>query len=94
VAGAPGGELRYGTVLADGRVVGGDVTDADADVTLTLKHADALGALRGELDLNALFMQGRMKVAGPTGPLLDVLAYAQTDPVQQARAALAADTDA
>jgi hypothetical protein len=93
VAGAPGGEVRYGTVLDGGRLVPGEVAADDADVTLTLKHPDALAALRGETDLNALFMQGRMKVTGPTGLLLDVLAHAQSDAVADARAALAADTD-
>ena len=94
VTGAPGGEVRYGTVVAaDGSLtpVVGDV--ADAEVALTDTYANAVKLLRGELDPNAAFMSGVTKVAGHTGRLLDVLAASQREAYGSARTELAAATD-
>ena len=94
VTGAPGGEVRYGTVVgADGSLtpVAGDV--ADAEVALTDTYANAVRLLRGELDPNAAFMSGTTKVAGHTGRLLDVLAAAQGDAYATAQAELLAATE-
>ena len=78
VAGGPEGEVRYVTRVVDGRVVEhgpGSVDEPDA--TLTTPHADGLAIATGELDANAAFMQGRIKTAGRTGPLLTLLAVLQ-----------------
>lgn len=95
VTGGPDGEVRYVTTYADGRPrtaePGGS---SDWDVSLTLSHADARAVLDGDADLNALFMSGRMKVAGElTGPLLDLLKASKAPAVVEARAALAGTTD-
>ena len=81
VSGAPGGEARYFLELVDGRVTNAAVgSPPEADVTFTQTMKDAEQMLRGELDLSAAFMQGRMKFAGdmaklmsPEAPLLPAI---------------------
>ena len=65
VAGGPGGPLRLGVVIDDGRLV--DLSlgrPADVDCTVTCGAADARGILSGELDPAVAFMQGRLKIDG------------------------------
>ena len=74
VTGTPDGEVRYYWVLENGRLaeVGlGDLTDAE--VTMTSGYADAVRIQKGELDPNAAFMQGRVKVAGNMAKLMTLL---------------------
>ncbi|MEZ5177773.1 MAG: alkyl sulfatase C-terminal domain-containing protein [Acidimicrobiales bacterium] len=78
VGGGPDGEVRYVTRVVDGRVVQHEPGSADEpDATLTVPHAEGLAIATGELDVNAAFMQGRIKTAGRTGPLLHILAVLQ-----------------
>lgn len=42
----------------------------EPDAALTIPHAEGLAMAEGRLDANAAFMQGRIKTAGRTGPLL------------------------
>jgi len=95
VTGGPDGEARHLVTYEDGRPVaatGGG--DGDWVVSLTLVHADARAVLDGDADLNALFMAGRMKVAGDaTAPLLDLLRATKAPALQAARVELAAATD-
>lgn len=95
VTGGPDGEVRYVTTYEAGRPVAAEPGGAgDWDVSLTLSHADARGVLDGDADLNALFMSGRMKVAGDaTAPLLDLLKATKAPAAVEARSALAATTD-
>lgn len=95
VTGGPDGEIRYVTTFEDGRgvsaVLGGV---GDWSVSLTLTHGDARAVLDGEADLNALFIAGRMKVAGDaTAPLVEFLRTEQLPATVAGRAALAAVTD-
>ena len=94
VTGGPGGSAVYVVTWTDGRptasAAGGE---GDAEVALTIPYTDAVAVTRGEADLNALFMQGQMKVAGATGPLLDLLAASQREALVAEVAALAAVTD-
>ena len=90
VGGAPDGEARFDVTVADGAVTYGDVADDELDVTLTDTYANALAIVRGELDPNVAFMRGQTKVAGSTGPLLDLLAATRTEAYERARAALVA----
>lgn len=95
IAGSPGGEVKVFMVVRDGLVTESSIgTDANADLTLTIKYPDAVSLLRGELDPNAAFMQGKIKVAGPTGPLLDLLALSITPERVLARSQLSAQTEA
>ena len=78
ITGGPDGE-----VVID--VPGGP---ADADLTLTAPQALARAIAAGEVDPNTAFMQGKLKVTGPTGPLLALLAHLRTDGAADLRAAL------
>jgi len=94
VPGAPDGEVKYVAVVADGRLASATLgTDAEADLTLTTTYPEAKAVAAGELDANAAFMRGRIKVAGPTGPLLQLLAATKDPAHRAAQAELAAATD-
>jgi hypothetical protein len=74
VVGGPDGEVVFHTVLEDGRIVENQLgADADHDFAVLLAHADYVEVLRGALDQNVGFMQGRVKVTGNIGRMLSVL---------------------
>jgi alkyl sulfatase BDS1-like metallo-beta-lactamase superfamily hydrolase len=94
VTGGPDGEVRFVLTVEDGIVAGAVLgADADADVTLTTTYADAVAILHGELDANAAFMQGRVKVVGDMGRLLPLMVLGRTPEHDAVRAALAAETE-
>lgn len=94
VTGGPDGEVRYVTVIEDGRTVEQRAgVDPDADVTITTTWADAVAIHTGELDINAGFMQGRVKVGGDMAKLLDLLPLASGADWRAAQARIAAQTD-
>ena len=94
VGDAPDGEVRYTVDYADGRITGAALGGGDdADIGLSTKYADARAVLDGDLDANALFISGRTKVTGDTGPLLAYLARVAAPDHQAHRQALAAVTD-
>jgi beta-galactosidase GanA len=67
VAGGPDGEVRYFWVLENGKLLEnqlGDVTEPD--ITMTMSYDDAKKIQEGELDPNAAFMQGRIKIGNNT----------------------------
>ncbi len=91
VTGAPDGDLSMRAVFDGGRVADAGPGAADGpDATLTLTWKDALAVLTGDLDPSVAFMQGRMKVAGDMGLVLDLLALAATAPAVAVRARVAA----
>jgi alkyl sulfatase BDS1-like metallo-beta-lactamase superfamily hydrolase len=75
VSGAPEGEdIRYYWVLEDGKLLDSQIGEAaDSDFTLTMSYDDAKKVQQGELDPNAAFMQGRMKVSGNMAKLMSLL---------------------
>jgi len=91
VTGAPGGDRT-----AHARFGGGRLTDVGPgpgegpDATVALTFEDARAVLVGDLDPSVAFMQGRMKVAGDMGLVLDVLALAATDAARACRERVAA----
>ena len=94
VTGGPDGDVKFVVTWTDGRPTNAEVgVDSDAEVSLTLPFADAVGVAQGDLDLNSLFMQGQMKVAGPTGPLLQFLAATQMPALAAEALARAEATD-
>ncbi|MEO5679868.1 MAG: SCP2 sterol-binding domain-containing protein [Acidimicrobiales bacterium] len=65
VTGGPDGDVRYYWVLVDGKLLEAALGDKEgAEVTLTQSYDDAVKISKGELDPNAAFMQGRIKVTG------------------------------
>ncbi len=75
VSGTPEGEVVFHTVLEDGRITWNALgaPPADADFTVLVPYADYLDIVRGELDQNVGFMQGRVKVTGNIGRMLSVM---------------------
>lgn len=74
VTGAPGGDVKYYWVLENGHLLESALGELpDAEVTLTQSYEDAMKIQRGELDANAAFMQGRVKVTGNMGKLMSLL---------------------
>jgi hypothetical protein len=89
VAGGPDGEVAFHAEFADGRLVSSSPgADPDADVSLALSYELALGALDGDVDLNAAYMRGDVKTTGHGGRLLDLLSLLQSESGRGALAAL------
>ena len=60
--------------LEDGKLLESQLGEiADGDFTLTMTFEDAKKVQTGELDPNAAFMQGRMKVSGNMAKLMSLL---------------------
>lgn len=74
VTGGPQGDVKGHLAIEDGRLVAAAVgADSKAELTLTATWDDGRQIQAGELDLNAAFMQGRVKVAGNNAKLLAIL---------------------
>jgi putative sterol carrier protein len=79
VTGGPDGDVRYYWILEDGKLLESALgTVDDADITLTLTYDDSVKVQQGELDANAAFMQGRMKVTGNMGKLMALMPLTQS----------------
>jgi putative sterol carrier protein len=70
VTGAPEGDAKYWTKIDDGKVEGAIGDASDADVTITQDYDTAIAMNKGELNAQAAFMQGKLKVTGNMGKLL------------------------
>ena len=71
VTGTPDGETAYWLAFESGDVKGAKgAPPAKADVTITMDHATAVDLAREEINAQAAFMQGRLKVTGNMGKLL------------------------
>jgi putative sterol carrier protein len=74
VTGGPDGDINYYWIVEDGKLIENrlGVLD-DAEVTLTESIEDAMAMQKGELEANAAFMQGKVKVTGDVAKLLSLL---------------------
>jgi putative sterol carrier protein len=75
VTGAPdGGDVKYYTVIENGKTIEQKLgEDPDAEVTLTNTYDDAVKIMKGELDANAAFMQGKVKVTGNMAKMMSLM---------------------
>jgi hypothetical protein len=79
VSGSPSGEVSAYWVVLNGRVLDAQLGSLeDAEVTLTATWQDAVRIAEGELDVNAAFMQGRVKVTGNMAKLMALLPLSAT----------------
>jgi putative sterol carrier protein len=94
VTGAPEGDVSYYWVLENGKILESTLgTDASADFTITSTYDDSVKIAKGELDANAAFMQGRMKVTGNMGKLMSLMPLTQSPEYKAITAKLAANTE-
>ena len=94
VSGGPEGDVKYYWVLEDGKLLDSQLGEAaDADFTLTMSYDDAKKVQQGELDPNAAFMQGRMKVTGNMGKLMSLLPLTQSAEYKAIQEKIRAVTD-
>ena len=94
VTGGPDGETRYYAVIDDGRIVeNGLGDDPEAEFTMTQSYDDSVQVLKGELDANAAFMQGRVKVTGNMGKLMALMPLTQSVEYKAISTDLAAQTE-
>jgi putative sterol carrier protein len=74
LTGGPDGDVKYYWVLENGKLVENRLGELDdADFTMTLSYDDGIKVQQGELDANAAFMQGRMKVTGDLAKLMALM---------------------
>ncbi len=95
VTGGPDGDRSAHATFGLGRITElGPGTGDRPDATVTLTAEDARAMLAGDLDPSVAFMQGRMKVAGDMGLVLDLLALAATDAARGCRERIATSATA
>jgi putative sterol carrier protein len=74
ITGGPEGDVKYYWVLENGKLLESQLGEMpDPEVTLTQTYEDAMKIQKGELDANAAFMQGRIKVTGNMAKLMSLL---------------------
>ena len=96
VVGSPDGEVHYYWVVENGKLQESTLgDDADAEITLSVSYDDAVKMQKGELDANAAFMQGRIKVVPGSnmGKLMSLLPLTQSPEYKAIQAKIDAVTD-
>jgi putative sterol carrier protein len=94
VIGGPDGDVEYYWVVVDGRLVENRLGRlADADVTLTQSYEDAMAIQKGELDVNAAFLQGRVRPEGDLDRLMGLLPITMSPEFQAFNAAVSEMTE-
>jgi alkyl sulfatase BDS1-like metallo-beta-lactamase superfamily hydrolase len=94
VSGAPGGDIEYYWVVENGTLVDSRLGRLDdAEMTLTTGYEDAKRIQQGELDANAAFMQGKVKVTGNMAKLVSLLPITNSPEYKQLQTEIAAITE-
>jgi putative sterol carrier protein len=94
VTGAPDGEIKYYTVIENGKTLEQSLgEDPQAEVTLTNSYEDAVKIMNGELDANAAFMQGRVKVTGNMAKIMSLMPLTNKPEYKQIQEKLRAETE-
>jgi putative sterol carrier protein len=79
VTGTPEGDVKYYSVIENGKMVENSLgEDPAAEFTLSQTYDDSVKILKGELDANAAFMQGKLKVTGNMGKLMSLMPLTQS----------------
>jgi len=79
VSGGPDGDVTFHTVIENGKIIENKLgEDPDAEFTMAVTYDDFMKTSKGELDANAAFMQGRIKVTGNMGKLMSLMPLTQS----------------
>ncbi len=94
VKGGPDGDVSYYWVLADGKLLEVALGEnPDSEVTLTQTYEDAVKIAKGELDPNAAFMQGKIKVTGVMQKLMQLMPLTNAPEYRELQKQLRAQTE-
>ena len=95
VTGAPDGDVSFYTVVENGNMKENQIgQDPDgAEFTMTVGYADFEKISKGELDANAAFMQGRLKVTGNMAKLMSLMPLTQSPEYKAIAVKLHGETD-
>jgi len=94
ITGAPDGDVQYYWILENGRLLESKLGELpDAEVTLTQSYEDAMRIQKGELDANAAFMQGKVKVTGNMAKVMSLLPITNSPEYKKLQAEIAAITE-
>ncbi len=94
VTGTPEGEVKFFTVIENGKMLENQLgEDPAAEFTLTRTYDDAMKIDKGDLDANAAFMQGRIKVTGNMAKLMSLMPLTASPEYKAIGAKLAEQTE-
>jgi putative sterol carrier protein len=94
VTGAPDGDVSYYTIIENGKIIENKLgVDEQAEFTMTQGYDDSVKVLKGELDANAAFMQGRVKVTGNMGKLMSLMPLTQSPEYKAIQSDVASKTE-
>ena len=79
ITGAPDGDVVFHTVIENGKILENALgEDPESEFTMTVGYDDFAQTSKGELDANAAFMQGKLKVTGNMGKLMSLMPLTQS----------------
>lgn len=94
VTGGPDGDIVYHQVIEDGKMLESQLgEDPETEFTISQTYDDSVKILKGELDANAAFMQGKMKVDGNMGKLMSLMPLTQSPEYKAIQAKVAEQTE-
>jgi putative sterol carrier protein len=94
ITGTPEGDVKYYWELENGKLLESKLGEMpDPEVTLTQTYEDAMKIQKGELDANAAFMQGRIKVTGNMAKLMSLLPLTNSPEYKQLQTEVQAITE-
>jgi putative sterol carrier protein len=94
VTGAPDGDIEYYWILDNGKLAESRLGHLDdAEVTLTTVYSDAMSIQKGDLDANAAFMQGKVKVTGNMAKVMSLLPITNSPEYKQLQTEIATITE-
>jgi putative sterol carrier protein len=79
ISGARDGDVTFHTVIENGKILENALGEDDqAEFTMAVGYEDFTKVSKGDLDANAAFMQGKIKVAGNMGKLMSLMPLTQS----------------
>ena len=94
VSGGPDGDITYHQVIVNGKVLQQGLGACEnAEITMTVSWDDSVKIQTGELDANAAFMQGRMKVGGNMAKLMSLMPLTMSPEYKEIQISIRAHTE-